>query len=482
MEKTIIRHRYAFIVLSLLFALGTTATLSADDWVPQLNPSYYSDNGDSDVGFDEAMGDAFAERYVPDRLPTSRTREVRQLPAPPRKRIVRRSAASQVGFDAPLEPNEVILPQGFLEEGSSGGANPLPKPKSVKTTPPKRTVETDVYDDQVYEEYYVDEYPAMNRRPLSGLLSGGAGVYMAETEYPGGVEHYGEVYDNGLSAMSNCYLGPPIVKPFGTGLLDNLTVFGGATGFKSELDGGYGGNFGFTEGVNWSVPVTHRCNISGQLGFRAVQADVNGSPVSNKSCRNQYFVTGGFFYRDPAVPIQGGFVYDWFQDEYFGSIEVEQIRVELSARTFSNLEYGFLGGFGTSKRSNAWINAREDAYRNTVDVRYRLRSDQYYLLFGRKHFASGGMAEIRAGATDRGDVILGASGEFPINDNLILHGGVTLSIPEESRHQGAWRRETWDVSVGVVYHFRGGACSKSCNPCRPMFDVAGNGSFMNRIR
>jgi hypothetical protein len=54
-------------------------------------------------------------------------------------------------------------------------------------------------------------------------------------------------------------------------------------------------------------------------------------------------------------------------------------------------------------------------------------------------------------------------------------------IPENGHGRGGWQRENWEISVGIIFYFRGGACSKPANAHRPMFDVGGNGSFFNRI-
>lgn len=454
-----------FSLLLVLLLSGNVRSYGDDDWGPQLIPPHPAQAGEFRYDSDEFV----QEEYAPQHLSSSRSYRPKQLPRP---KTQRSRAAS---FDTALEPNESIIPLSFLEEDSHGGAISPPPTRSR----PRRSLETPLEADggRQGEEYYVEEYPASGR---FGTL-GSSFPMLAETEYPA-EEGYGGVYNECSPVLGNCYAGPPVIKPFGTSYLDNLTVFAGMTGFKGEMDGGSGGNFGFTEGINWSIPLIDSCTVSGQLGFRAIQSNINGNAVVNKSCRNQYFVTGGFFRRDLSHPLQGGVVFDWFQDEYYGKTEVEQVRCELSVRTFSNLEYGFLGGFGTNKARNTLLRNRENAYHGTIDVDYRLRAENYFLGFFRKHWCNGQFGEIRLGATEKGDVILSGLAEFPVNDCLSFHGGFTTMFPSESRNRGAWRRETWDVSVGLVFYFRGGACDKTGNPCRPMFDVAGNGSFINRFR
>jgi hypothetical protein len=277
------------------------------------------------------------------------------------------------------------------------------------------------------------------------------------------------------------------MKPFGSGILDNLTIFGAATGFKAgQLDRTFGDNFGFTEGLNWSAPVSVQyCTLSTQLGFRAVHSNINGNfanqiGIAEKNHRTQYFITAGLFKRTLTSPFQAGIAFDHFEDNMYGKITLTQLRVELSIRTFSNLEYGFIGGFGLESDSNSRINYRENLLNNTLanNYRYKIKSQKYYTLFARKYFGVGNLAEFRIGASEYGNVFMSASGEFPISDRVAVNGSMSTMIPGGS---GGWNRENWDLSVGIVIYFRGGAMTKTCNENRPMFDVAQNGSFLTRI-
>ncbi|MDR1923621.1 MAG: hypothetical protein LBQ66_04530 [Planctomycetaceae bacterium] len=285
------------------------------------------------------------------------------------------------------------------------------------------------------------------------------------------------------------YCMPMITKPFGTGLLDNLVIFGGVTGFKAgELDGQFGDNFGFSEGFNWSGPIAvQNCVFGAQLGFRATHSNINGNfakeiDFAEKSHRTEYFITAGLFKRSIGCPLQAGVVFDHFQDNLFGKISLTQFRAELSVRTFTNLEYGFIGGFGLEGDGSEIIDRRENYLRGTVNSGYTYEVDlqQYYMLFVRKHFPVGGQAEFRIGATEYGNVFMGANGDFPISDRIAINGGFSTIFP--GGNNKAWQKESWELSLGLVIYFRGGAMSKSCNENRPMFDVAQNGSLVSRIR
>ena len=454
------------VFLFSLLILPIFSELRADDWGPYLGPSFPEEIN----RFEPTNAENDAENnYMPETL--SKPRSAKPLPSG-RKSF--QSASRQAAFNSTLEPGEMIVPQGFYDDEPTPDASDTPAaPTTLKKKRKAIETATGLYDAEAnraapnqdggvplnHGEILVDEFSFENS-DYSNLGTNG-------------------LYNEMSPAMAGNYSGPLMMKPFGTGIMDNLTVFGGVSGFRNAVDAGRNGNFGFSEGVNWAGPATPQCTVSAQLGFRAIQSNINGSgDISDKRSRNQYFVTAGLFKRDLSFPVQGGVAFDWLDDDFYGKVKVRQFRCELSARTFSNLEYGFLGGFGVSKKGNAFINRREDP---TGLSHYGVEAQNYYLLFLRKHFSAGGVAEFRGGLTERGDTILSAFAEFPLNDRLAFHGGFTTMIPEEGRGRNGYRRESWDVSVGFVFYFRGGACSKPCNPCRPMFNVADNGSYFSRI-
>jgi len=191
-------------------------------------------------------------------------------------------------------------------------------------------------------------------------------------------------------------------------------------------------------------------------------------------------MTAGVFRRFAFTSVQGGVAIDWLHDHSrFGSVNVRQMRCELSARSFRNLEYGFIGGFDVF-RDRPRIRNFDRLHHGflhyaVVDVQ------DYYLIFVRKHLDTGGQVEFRCGATERGDLILSAFGEAAITDRLAVNGGIAMLAPSEGRSNRGNYRESWSMSLGVVLYFRGGAVSRSANLYRPMFDVAGNDSFFTRI-
>ncbi len=457
--------------LSVFFVAASLLCLAnavfANDWGPSLGPSFPDEIGEFEPAIDEFEA-VYEAQYEMETVPDEVSRPPRAKPLPSRQKP-RRAA-----FHDGMEPSDIIVPQAFLEEKTAdreieAAAGPIPPTKKKKSTPTRRpTIETTHGEESI---------------PTSAGEFAFTDTAFADTMDEGVISDmpYGDGLYNELSpAMTSSYLGPMMMKSFGTGMLDNLTFFGGVTGFRSEVDGDRSGNFGFSEGINWSGPATPQCTVSAQLGFRAVQSNINGSASTSsaKDSRYQYFVTAGLFKRDLSFPIQGGFVFDWMDDDFYGKVKVRQFRAELSARTFSNLEYGFLGGFGVTDKGSSFIDQREDP---TGVLHFGVEAQKYYLLFVRKHLAAGGVTELRGGLTDRGDTILSGVAELPLNDRLAVNGGFTLMIPERGHENNGYRTETWDVSVGFVFYFRGGACSKPSNPCRPMFSVADNSSFFNRL-
>ncbi|MDR1479324.1 MAG: hypothetical protein LBJ00_10315 [Planctomycetaceae bacterium] len=491
--------------------------LRAQDWQPGID---YSDVDDSDYGnsYNAAMPLPDEPVRLTNRIASQEGYSTRTKSAPieirnpPMYRVNNGNRVVHATYNNQQSQNKIIqqnyeneitpqklpiTPQRLTVKKTStaavtAAAKPRALPKHIS-----RDFDTNFNIDNALTDF--DNLPADNdsivvRKPLQGTtlqVSGTSDCNNCEIDEfadnsqafcADGYNSCGEVvYDGGFCS-------PMMTKPFGSGILDNLTIFGGITGFKAgQLDATRGGNFGFTEGVNWSAPVSVQyCTLSTQLGFRAIHSNVNGNfahtiGIAEKDRRTQYFFTAGLFKRDLTSPIQAGVAFDHFEDNLYGKLNLTQLRFELSVRTFSNLEYGFIGNFGLEDGSSSHIDIRENLLRYGTLVnnyRYKIESQNYYTLFARKHFAAGNTGEFRIGATEYGHVLMSANGEFPINDRVALNGAFTTMIPNGS---GGWNRETWDLSVGLVIYFRGGAMTKTCNENRPMFDVAQNGSFLTRI-
>jgi len=358
---------------------------------------------------------------------------------PKQNPLLQRPRNKQVVFDD-LDPIGSLMPQGFLQEEEEFDFPPTPVIRK-RQMPQGTDTTSSVMPGFAYEEI-IGEYPV--------------------GEYP---------------IEMGSYVSGPICHTFGMGLFDNLTLFAEQTTYKTGLDNG-SGSFGLGEGINWATPITPQGTITAQCGVRAVQGD-----IFSLAARSQAFLTAGIFKRFDFHALQGGVAFDWIHDHSrLGSVDMRQMRVELSTRTFRGLEYGFMGGFDvfqdrpTTPAIDRLVNPTGlPNISGAVDVQ------DYYLLFLRKHLNSGGRAEFRGGATERGDLLISILGEAALTDKLAVNGGVTLMAPSEGQSVRGDYRESWSMSLGVVLYFRGGAMCQQANLYRPMFDVAGNNSFFSRI-
>jgi hypothetical protein len=383
------------------------------------------------------------------------------------------SQVSAAGYMGPVFPEDDLADMQFAEP------LPLPKQSPLLQRPRNKQVVFDGLDPlgSVVPRRYPpdgrDDFqpsPVIHRQQTPSIVG-------ADTMSEGMSDFsYEEIIGEYPMEMGS-YVSGPICHTFGMGLFDNLTLFAEKTTYKTGLDG-EAGSFGFSEGINWATPVTPHGTITAQCGVRAVQGD-----VFSHASRHQTFVTAGIFKRFDFFAVQGGVAVDWLHDHSrFGSVNVRQMRAELSARTFRGLEYGFMGGFDvfrdrpTTPAIDRLVNPRRlPNISGAVDVQ------DYYLLFIRKHLNHGGKAEFRCGATARGDLLVSILGEAAITDKLAVNGGMTLLAPSEGQSARGNYRESWSMSLGVVLYFRGGAMSQQANLYRPMFDVAGNNSFFHRI-
>ena len=393
-----------------------------------------------------------------------------------------------------------VFPADTIVDMESDDPPPLPKPNSLLQRPKNNKSKQVVFDDLdpvgsvIPQKFLQDENinaqeaqiirqkrvpAAMSKVPTSFSLPENNVLFMESGETVS--EGIVSVSPSGTSSMESYEMGEFMSSPFpltfGMGVFDNLTFFGETTTFKSELSDG-SGSFGIGEGLNWSIPITAQGGISAQYGLRTVQGDLF-TPV----IRNQIFMTAGVFKRFDNAPVQGGVAVDWLEDNSpYGLFKLRQMRAEVSARSFRNFEYGFIGGFNVFRdHPTTWDIDRMAIYFWGQNYEGEVVVQDYYLLFARKHLNCGGQVELRGGATSRGDIMLSTFGEVAINDRLAVNGGVSMLCPAEGRSDLGGYRESWMMSLGIVLYFRGGATNKQNNLYRPMFDVAGNNTFFPKI-
>jgi uncharacterized protein DUF6666 len=261
--------------------------------------------------------------------------------------------------------------------------------------------------------------------------------------------------------------------------IDNIELFAGAQGFTGPLNRG-SGSFGFHEGINAGMPFI--CGLAIQGGYQATQSNFEGSFFTPDD-RTQSFVTVGAF-RRVDLGLQGGVVVDYLNDTWDYSVNLTQIRGELSWRMPCDHEFGFWFAAGLDQST---VSARDAQFaipggdEDTVAITngtFNVQPLNIYAFFYRKQFACGGEARAWGGFTDDSRGLLGGNIRLPVSTCLAFSTDFLYVMPRESSPT-SFTEEAWNVSFNLVWT----PCFRNrCGPnyCRPLFDVANNGSFVVR--
>lgn len=254
-----------------------------------------------------------------------------------------------------------------------------------------------------------------------------------------------------------------------TGPMNHL----GSRLLDSRLSDG-SGSFGFYQGFNEGRSLRRwiGCDIASQFGLRATQSNLSGAHFTNEN-RYQVFLTGGLF-RKVDYGLQYGLVFDYLNQDWFFQGDSIQLRGELSWRHDACHVCGFRFMSGLRNESSNTI-FRDGDGNLQASVTLFEPTDQYRLFY-RRLLARGGECTAFAGWTDRDDGLLGTNLSVPLRPHLLLAAGATYLIPNEGTSRGGYEEEGWNISLGFV--FRPGGPQGCGRYCRPMFDVADNGSFM----
>jgi hypothetical protein len=280
----------------------------------------------------------------------------------------------------------------------------------------------------------------------------------------------GPACEVGCGSCGGCYggCGPAAcLEPW----YQHLTLFAGVQGFKGPVDQGINGNFGFHEGVNWSGPVGQCTALAYQVGFQAVQSDIEGDQVAfpRTEDRDQWFLTAGIFRRAPCGGWQWGIVYDYLSDRYYyGSVNLGQIRSELSW-SYGNLwEVGFWGAYGV-KDGRGSVLGRNPLILEPTDL---------FSFFYRKHFACGGSARLWAGFSGQSDGVIGADLVVPLSCSWVLENNFNYLIPDQNSPLGGQTEESWGLGISLVWYPGRDAACELKSPYHALFRVADNSVFM----
>jgi hypothetical protein len=234
------------------------------------------------------------------------------------------------------------------------------------------------------------------------------------------------------------------------------------------------GGFGFYEGFNEGRSLRRLCgcDLAAQLGLRATQSNLSGANFTTDN-RQQVFVTGGFF-RRVDFGLQYGLVADYLRDDWYFRTDLLQLRGELSWNTGRSHEFGFQFMAGTDSDTSSTV--VRDALGAVVQSQLSLEATDQYRAFYRRNIRGAGYWSAFVGGTNQQDTVMGASVSVPLQARVLLAAGATYLDPNESLADGGFEQEGWNVSVGIV--FRPGGPMGCGRYCRPMFDVADNGSFL----
>lgn len=272
----------------------------------------------------------------------------------------------------------------------------------------------------------------------------------------------------GSFGCNQCLL--PCCIPVGS-----LEVFSGVQGFTGPVNRGGNGSFGFTEGVNWGIPLTqvNDC-LSAQIGFRATQSNLSGTEFTTDS-RYQTFVTAGLF-RRVDCGMQGGVAIDWLNDDWYRDADLTQVRGELS---WAYHDIHDVGVWFTQGTKNTTVNSRLSP---TVNVSETWEATDMYAFFYRRELGEccQGYGRIFGGFTGQSDGLVGADCVLPLLDSCSLEAGFTYLIPKQSTgtsFDSGNVQESWNVSIALVW-YPGKTWGAYNDYSRPLLRVADNGNFM----
>lgn len=261
--------------------------------------------------------------------------------------------------------------------------------------------------------------------------------------------------------------------------------FAGTQGFKGPLNFARtlgsddsvrsgSGSFGFHQGFNEGRSLKHwlRCDLAAQFGLRATQNNLSGAEFTEDT-RQQVFLTYGWF-RRVDYGMQYGLVLDYLSDDWYYQANLLQLRGELSWKTRGCDVFGFQ--FMTSVRDDTSNTLVRDQTGSLLSSVISFESTDQYRFFYRRMLPRNGDWDVFAGWTDGDDGVIGSTFTLPLANKVALRGGTTYLVPSEGDSNGGNREEGWNIFLGVVW--RPGGPNGCGRYCRPMFDVADNGTMM----
>ena len=261
--------------------------------------------------------------------------------------------------------------------------------------------------------------------------------------------------------------------------LDTLELTAGVQAYTGPLNRGGTGSFGFHEGFNFALPLFCTDCICGQIGALWTQSNLDGCLISEDE-RNQTFVTAGLFHR-ADWGLQFGVVFDYLHDEWDYELDLGQVRGELGWRYCGCHEVGFRFASGVNEGFSQFnqIAAEGDEF-VLEQISSAVEVNDTFAFYYRRQFACGGQGRLFGGFTGNQQGLVGADARVPLNACWSLAADFLYVVPSEENEIANFTEETWNVSIGLVWT----PCARpGCGPsyCRPLLDVANNGSFITRV-
>src|SRR6185295_12101336 len=220
------------------------------------------------------------------------------------------------------------------------------------------------------------------------------------------------------------------------------------------------------------------CGLTMQGGINATQSNFQGAPFTPDD-RTQLFTTIGAF-RRVDLGLQAGLVIDYLHDDWDYNVELTQLRGEIGWMMPCGDELGF---WFTAGLDQTTTNAQVPFFGNNL-VAFRqsvlqVEPVDIYAFYYRRQFVCGGEGRVFGGFTDDSRGLLGGNIRLPINPCWQFSTDF-LYVVADDQADFRFNDESWNVSFNLVWTpCRGsGGCQ---NYCRPLLDVANNGSFLTRL-
>jgi hypothetical protein len=323
--------------------------------------------------------------------------------------------------------------------------------------------------------------PAMSGQTMTDQWPGG-GMMMGQEGYDDGGNQYYQPQGYATPGYAPCNpacdpcCSPPPLLCFPQ--LGNLELLAGVQGFTGSLNRGSSGSFGFHEGAQIGMPLFGMA--SAELGVLTTQSNFDGSALTADD-RQQLFLTAGGF-RRVDWGLQGGLVFDYLHDEWDYSVDVGQLRGELSYVLPCGHDVGawFTAGVNDAHSDVNFIAPVTGGPQIVQTEMRRFDVDDLFAFFYRRQFACGGEGRLFGGFTSESEGLIGGDFRFPINPCWAFEADFLYVAPNDTTAVPAYADETWNVSMQVVWTPWSRNCGKNYD--RPLLGVANNGSFVTKLK